>query len=156
MKRLINKKTGEVAILDLYFNTITFSNSKTTHKVTIQKDSSTHKITKISASPDPIPTPNEIKSELTSKSNTKPTSNPTPTISNSQSDSINNPNPNPTINHSPKTNPINYDLNTNSNNPEIEIIDDFSKHEMIPETEIFWFTDPRNPSYILPIYKITA
>lgn len=156
MKRLINKKTGEVAILDLYFNSITFSNSKTTHKVTIQKDSSTHKITKISASPDPIPTPNEIKSELTSKSNTKPTSNPTPTINNSQSDSINNPNPNPTINHSPKTNPINYNLNTNSNNPKIEIIDDFSIFENIPETEIFDSPDPHNPNSLIPTYKITA
>lgn len=71
MKRLINKKTGEVAIVDLYLNTITFSKSKTTHKITIKKDSSTHKITKIITSSEPIsdsaPQPTPIKS-----SNPKP------------------------------------------------------------------------------------
>lgn len=156
MKKLINKKTGEIAFIDLYTNTITFSHSKTTHKISIQKDPDSHSITKITTSPEPIPTPNEIKSELTSKSNTNPTSNPTPSINNSQSDSINNPNSNSTINHSPKTNPINDDLNTNSNNPKIEIIDDFSIFENIPETEIFDSPDPNNPNPLIPTYKISA
>lgn len=127
MKKLINKKTGEVAIIDLSLNTITFSKSKTTHKICIQKDSSTRKITKITTFTKKIQTPKEIKSELTSKTNTKPTSNP-----------------------------INYDLNINSNNPEIEIIDDFSKYEMIPETEIFYSPYPHNPNLLIPTYKITA
>ena len=68
MKKLINKKTGEIAYIDLYFNTITFSKSKTTHKISIQKDPNTNQITKITSSPDSIPNPNPIPepiSELT-------------------------------------------------------------------------------------------
>lgn len=63
MKKLINKKTGEVAIINLYNNTIYFSKSKTTHKAIIHKDPNTHKTTKITSSPDPIPTstPKPIK-----------------------------------------------------------------------------------------------
>lgn len=137
MKRLINKKTGEVAILDLYFNTITFSNSKTTHKVTIQKDSSTHKITKISASPDPIPTPNEIKSELGSNPSTT-SSDTIPSKKESTPQPINNP------------------INSNPIEPDFTIIDDFSKFEMIPETELFFSPDPLNPSLFTPTYKESA
>lgn len=74
MKKLINPKTKEIAFIDLYSNTITFSNSKTTHKITIKKDPNTHKITKITTSPNPIPTstpkPTPIK-------NNKPKSNKT-------------------------------------------------------------------------------
>lgn len=68
MKKLINKKTGEIAYIDLYFNTITFSKSKATHKISIQKDPNTNQITKITSSPDSIPNPNPIPepiSELT-------------------------------------------------------------------------------------------
>ena len=50
MKKLINKKTGEVAYLDLYTNTIKFSKSKGVYKAYIEKDAATNKISKITTS----------------------------------------------------------------------------------------------------------
>jgi hypothetical protein len=137
MKRLINKKTGEVAIIDLYSNTITFSKSKTTHKITIQKDSSTNKITKITTSSEPI-----------KKSSLKPNNDP---ISNTT------PNPNTAPNTIPTSIPnTNTSLNSNPLEPDFNIIDDYSKYEMIPETELFFSPDPLNPSLFTPTYKKSA
>ena len=54
MKKLINKKTGEIAYLDLYTNTINFSKSKGVYKAYIEKDPATNKISKITTSAAPI------------------------------------------------------------------------------------------------------
>lgn len=54
MKKLINKKTGEIAYLDLYTNTIKFSKSKGVYKAYIEKDPATNKISKITTSAAPI------------------------------------------------------------------------------------------------------
>lgn len=50
MKKLINKKTGEIAYLDLCTNTIKFSKSKGVYKAYIEKDAATNKISKITTS----------------------------------------------------------------------------------------------------------
>lgn len=80
MKKLINPKTKEIAFLDLYSNTITFSKSKTTHKITIKKDPNTHIITKITTSPEPIPSstpkPTPIKKTNPKSNNTQKTNTP--------------------------------------------------------------------------------
>lgn len=54
MKKLINKKTGEIAYLDLCTNTIKFSKSKGVYKAYIEKDAATNKISKITTSATPI------------------------------------------------------------------------------------------------------
>ena len=87
MKRLINPKTKEVAYIDLYTNTIHFSNSNTSHKAIIHKDPNTHKISKITTScnsePTPIPEPiSELKSNSTSNDNKKTYKTPKATVIN--------------------------------------------------------------------------
>lgn len=135
MKRLINPKTKEIAYIDLYTNTIHFSNSNTSHKAIIHKDPNTHKITKITSSPDPIPNPTPVINKSDSNSNNKPISDSTP-----------NPNSNPTKKH----------FKINSIEPVITFMDDYSLFEMIPETEIFDSPDSFNPLIPTSTYKITA
>ena len=64
MKRLVNKRTGEVAILDPAYGRISFSNSKGTYKAFIEEDPISKKISKISTSAEPIsaePIKNEVE-----------------------------------------------------------------------------------------------
>ena len=83
MKKLINKKTGEVAILNEDNNTIYFSKTKTTHNATIITEPNNEKITKIIAS-------EEIVSEPHSEPKSNSTSNtPNNEFNNSEMDSIN-------------------------------------------------------------------
>ena len=68
MKKLINKKTGEIAYLDLYTNTIKFSKSSGVYKAYIEKDAATNKISKITTSAATISSeminePNDFESE---------------------------------------------------------------------------------------------
>lgn len=71
MKKLINPKTNEVAYLDLLTNTIYFSNSKTSHYVSIQNNSNTHLPQKLTAFADPIsaPAPKSISNNFHKSSN---------------------------------------------------------------------------------------
>ncbi len=71
MKKLINKKTGEVAYLNEENQTIYFSKTKTTHNATIITNPKNDKITKIIASEQTV---SVSKSELKHKS--KPQSTP--------------------------------------------------------------------------------
>lgn len=116
MKKLINKKTGEIAFIDLYTNTITFSHSKTTHKISIQKDPDSHSITKITTSPEPIPNPNPIPKIIS-----EPTPNPiinTPIKSTNNNSLPNNNTSNTSINISnePYNTPINYSTSSHNIN----------------------------------------
>lgn len=107
MKKLINKKTGEVAFIDLYTNTIYFSKSKTKHNIIISKNEF-NQITKITALPqngsefisEPIPeTKSEPISEPISEMNSEPiintpsepTNNPSKTTNNKSNELYNTP-----------------------------------------------------------------
>ena len=152
MKKLINKKTGEIAYIDLYFNTITFSKSKTTHKISIQKDPNTNQITKITSSPDPIPNPNPIPEPIINKSS-EPSNTSTPNTNDSSSESNNIPTP--TIKKSnSKHKSTNKTITPNDNEP--EFMDEFSIYEIYPETEIFESPDSINNMTSKHIYKIPA
>ena len=166
MKKLINKKTGEIAYIDLYFNTITFSKSKTTHKISIQKDPNTNQITKITSFPEPIINPisepfPEPKSEpITNNISSEPSNTSTPNTNNS-SEHINNTTSNTHTHKSqssntnkPKHKPTNKTINTNHNNS--ELMDKYLIYEMYPETELFESPDPLNSSFLTPTYKIPA
>ena len=77
MKRLINKKTNEILYLNLSNNTIYSSKTKTTNKISISKNTTTHKITKITIlNSEPISEPTPIP---TTQNETKTTSKPTNT-----------------------------------------------------------------------------
>lgn len=166
MKKLINKKTGEIAYIDLYFNTITFSKSKTTHKISIQKDLNTNQITKITTFPEPIinpisepisePTPEPIINNTSSEPSNTSTPNTNnsseninTTTSNTHTHKSQSPNTNKTTHKSP-----NKTINTNHNNS--ELMDKFLIYEMYPETELFESPDPLNSSFLTPTYKIPA
>lgn len=171
MKKLINKKTGEIAYINLYFNTITFSKSKTTHKISIQKDPNTNQITKITSSPDPIPNPDPIP-ELISEPTPEPiinnnSSEPSNTSTQNTNDSSSESNniPTPTIKKSTSTTINNKKSNakhksTNktitSNDNDSEFMDEFSIYEMYPETEIFESPDSINNMTSTHTYKIPA
>jgi hypothetical protein len=76
MKKLINKKTGEVAYLNEENNTIYFSKTKTTHNATIITNPQNEKITKIIASEEVASEPNpELKTKSTSNTNNNEFSN---------------------------------------------------------------------------------
>ena len=171
MKKLINKKTGEIAYIDLYFNTITFSHSKTTHKISIQKDPDSHKITKITTSPEPIPNPNPIPKTI-SEPTPKPiinnncfelTNNPTPNSNNSSSESNNIPTPkikkstsNPTNNKKSNIEHKSTNKAINANQNSSEFLDKYLIYEMYPETEIIESPDSLNSSLLTPTNKIPA
>ena len=169
MKKLINKKTGEIAYINLYFNTITFSKSKTTHKISIQKDPNTNQITKITSSPDPIPNPDPIPEPISeptpepiiNNNSSEPSNTSTPNTNNSPSESINTTTSNINTHKSQSSNTNknkhkspNKTLNNHHNNS--ELMDEFLIYEMYPETEIFDPVNPRNHAFPIPTYKITA
>lgn len=131
MKKLINKKTGEIAFINLYTNTIYFSNSKTTHKISIQKNPNTNQITKITTFPEPINYPipepisepiiNNSTSEPSNTSTTKMESSPitnTPKTNNHESNELHITH---TLYSSSKPNKINYQNNTHKNTLNISI-----------------------------------
>jgi len=90
MKKLINPKTNEVAYLDLLTNTIYFSNSKTSHYVTIQNNPNTHLPQKLTAFADPIsaPTPKSISKNSNKPSIKKTNKSSKPSIKKTSNSSI--------------------------------------------------------------------
>lgn len=93
MKKLINKKTGEIAYLDLYTNTIKFSKSKGVYKAYIEKDPATNKISKITTSAAPIP-PDSINEPIEFESEPINKENPTENLGNEKiTEEVGNPTP---------------------------------------------------------------
>ncbi len=126
MKKLINKKTGEIAFINLYSNTIFFSNSKTTHKISIQKNPNTNQITKITTFPEPInyPIPEPISEPIINNSNTstpKMESTPVSNNTNNNNHESNELHITHTLYSSSKPNKINYQNNTHNNTLNITI-----------------------------------
>lgn len=153
MKKLINKKTGEIAYIDLYFNTITFSKTKTTHKISIQKDPNTNQITKIISFPEPIINPisepfPEPKSEpIINNIPSEPSNTSTPNIKSSPISKNSNNNKNYKSNESNNT-PILYPSSTTNN-----IIKQTLHHNKTPNISI------HNPNLLpssTPKYKQSA
>ena len=148
MKKLINKKTGEIAFIDLYTNTIYFSKSKTKHHAIISKNEF-NQITKITALPqngsefisEPIP---ETKSEPISEPISEMISEP---IINTPSEPISEMNSE--LSH-------NENLNTNSSESENDFNDEYTINELIPEMEYFDSPDSLLNTYIHSIYRIPA